>query len=155
MLNHPSKLFQRIPLLIEIGVHEGTFSKAVKSSRSHSRVMLIKCPRGHQWPKEFFCRLTRLVLACFAWGEMARQVAHEIKNPLTPIRLGVQHLQRAYVDARGDFDQVLGANVTRILAEIDPIQYGAQVNQASAQVLSQKAQVESSNANATAAKVAF
>src|SRR6266566_1826532 len=30
-----------------------------------------------------------------AWGEMARQVAHEIKNPLTPIRLGIQHLQRA------------------------------------------------------------
>src|SRR2546422_6699006 len=29
-----------------------------------------------------------------AWGEMARQVAHEIKNPLTPIRLGIQHLQR-------------------------------------------------------------
>src|SRR3989449_8872430 len=35
-----------------------------------------------------------------AWGEMARQVAHEIKNPLTPIRLGVQHLQRAR-EARG------------------------------------------------------
>ncbi len=31
-----------------------------------------------------------------AWGEMARQVAHEIKNPLTPMKLSVQHLQRAY-----------------------------------------------------------
>jgi two-component system, NtrC family, nitrogen regulation sensor histidine kinase NtrY len=52
-----------------------------------------------------------------AWGEMARQIAHEIKNPLTPIRLGVQHLRRAR--GREDFDEVLEQNVTRILAEID------------------------------------
>jgi signal transduction histidine kinase len=54
-----------------------------------------------------------------AWGEMARQVAHEIKNPLTPIRLGVQHLQRARSDARVDFDTVLDQNARRILTEID------------------------------------
>src|SRR5512141_757299 len=50
---------------------------------------------------------------------MARQVAHEIKNPLTPIRLGVQHLRRAKADPRIDFDRVLDENVTRILSEID------------------------------------
>lgn len=54
-----------------------------------------------------------------AWGEMARQVAHEIKNPLTPIRLGVQHLRRARSDPRVDFDRVLDENVARILSEID------------------------------------
>jgi len=54
-----------------------------------------------------------------AWGEMARQVAHEIKNPLTPIRLGVQHLRRARSDPRIDYDRVLNDNVRRILAEID------------------------------------
>ncbi len=52
-----------------------------------------------------------------AWGEMARQVAHEIKNPLTPIRLGVQHLLRAR--SRPDFGSILDQNVTRILSEID------------------------------------
>ncbi|HEC43465.1 MAG TPA: HAMP domain-containing protein, partial [Bacteroides sp.] len=31
-----------------------------------------------------------------AWREMAKQIAHEIKNPLTPMKLSVQHLQRSY-----------------------------------------------------------
>jgi signal transduction histidine kinase len=54
-----------------------------------------------------------------AWGEMARQVAHEIKNPLTPMRLGMQHLRRARKDGRVDFDEVLEENTARVLAEID------------------------------------
>ncbi len=55
-----------------------------------------------------------------AWGEMARQVAHEIKNPLTPIRLGIQHLQR--VRGKGQsttFETTLKETSERILAEID------------------------------------
>jgi two-component system nitrogen regulation sensor histidine kinase NtrY len=33
-----------------------------------------------------------------AWREMAKQVAHEIKNPLTPMKLNIQHLQRTIDD---------------------------------------------------------
>ena len=63
-----------------------------------------------------FTRAARVL----AWGEMARQVAHEIKNPLTPIRLGVQHLQRARAEGRArDFDATLEDTAARILAEID------------------------------------
>jgi nitrogen fixation/metabolism regulation signal transduction histidine kinase len=54
-----------------------------------------------------------------AWGEMARQVAHEIKNPLTPLRLGMQHLLRVHRDRRPDFDRTLEDTSARILAEID------------------------------------
>jgi two-component system nitrogen regulation sensor histidine kinase NtrY len=54
-----------------------------------------------------------------AWGEMAQQVAHEVKNPLTPIKLSVQHLQRAWEDRRADFGDILGKNVEVILKEID------------------------------------
>jgi len=54
-----------------------------------------------------------------AWGEMARQVAHEIKNPLTPIKLSVQHIRRAYVDRRPDYGEILDSNVDQILIEID------------------------------------
>ena len=54
-----------------------------------------------------------------AWGEMARQVAHEIKNPLTPVRLGIQHLQRVYRDRRENFAETLDETSRRILGEID------------------------------------
>src|SRR2546430_11866050 len=51
---------------------------------------------------------------------MARQVAHEIKNPLRQIRLGVQHLRRAWSEGRARyFDATLEDTVARILAEID------------------------------------
>lgn len=54
-----------------------------------------------------------------AWGEMARQVAHEIKNPLTPIKLSVQHLRRAFADQRPDFGAILERNAEVMLREID------------------------------------
>src|SRR5690606_17130769 len=39
-----------------------------------------------------------------AWREMAKQVAHEIKNPLTPLRLGIQMLERAWKEQDPNFD---------------------------------------------------
>jgi two-component system nitrogen regulation sensor histidine kinase NtrY len=54
-----------------------------------------------------------------AWGEMAQQIAHEIKNPLTPLRLGLQHLHRVRTERPGEFDRTFDETSTRILAEID------------------------------------
>jgi nitrogen fixation/metabolism regulation signal transduction histidine kinase len=54
-----------------------------------------------------------------AWGEMARQVAHEVKNPLTPMKLSVQHLRRAWQDRRPDFEAILLRNADALEEEID------------------------------------
>jgi nitrogen fixation/metabolism regulation signal transduction histidine kinase len=54
-----------------------------------------------------------------AWGEMARQIAHEIKNPLTPLRLGLQHLQRVRDERPAEFDRTFVETSARILSEID------------------------------------
>ena len=40
-----------------------------------------------------------------AWREMAKQVAHEIKNPLTPLKLGLQLLEKSWRDKDPKFDQ--------------------------------------------------
>ena len=84
-------------------------------------VRLTRLLRGARGAVMTLDDLTELARAqrVLAWGEMARQVAHEIKNPLTPMRLGMQHLRRARRDARVDFDDVLEQNVERMLSEID------------------------------------
>lgn len=51
-----------------------------------------------------------------AWHEMAKQVAHEIKNPLTPMKLNVQYLQMAWDNKAKDFDTRL-ANICKGLEE--------------------------------------
>jgi methyl-accepting chemotaxis protein len=54
-----------------------------------------------------------------AWKEMAKQVAHEIKNPLTPIKLAIQQLIASYKDKSEDFDKTF-ENVTKTtLNQID------------------------------------
>jgi signal transduction histidine kinase len=53
-----------------------------------------------------------------AWAEMARQVAHEIKNPLTPIQLSAEHLRRVHADRGKPLSPVLDACVDTILTQV-------------------------------------
>jgi two-component system nitrogen regulation sensor histidine kinase NtrY len=56
-----------------------------------------------------------------AWREMAQQVAHEIKNPLTPMKLSVQHLQRAWKDKSGNLDELFMRISQTLIEQIDTL----------------------------------
>jgi signal transduction histidine kinase len=56
-----------------------------------------------------------------AWREMARQIAHEIKNPLTPMKLNIQYLQRAWNDNVPDFDSYLKRVTGTLIEQIEKL----------------------------------
>lgn len=55
-----------------------------------------------------------------AWREVAKRIAHEIKNPLTPIQLSVQRLRRRYLEKIED-DGTFGEATNIILKEVDSL----------------------------------
>ena len=57
---------------------------------------------------------------------MAQQVAHEIKNPLTPMRLGAQHLERAWADGAEDFAERLKRYTKTTVQQIDALSHIAE-----------------------------
>ncbi len=61
-----------------------------------------------------------------AWADMARKVAHEIKNPLTPIQLSAEHLLRVYEDRPQDFERALEESVSYITKEVENLRRTAQ-----------------------------
>ena len=61
-----------------------------------------------------------------AWTEMARKVAHEIKNPLTPIQLSAEHVLKVYEDKRGDLDKALKESMSYIIGEVENLRRIAQ-----------------------------
>ncbi|MDD2413312.1 MAG: ATP-binding protein, partial [Bacteroidales bacterium] len=57
----------------------------------------------------------------YAWREMAQQVAHEIKNPLTPMKLSIQYLQRAWDNKEPDWDERLKRFSQTLVEQIDAL----------------------------------
>lgn len=67
-----------------------------------------------------FDDLTDLLAAqrAMAWREMARMVAHEIKNPLTPIQLNVQRMRRKFEQKTDDFPKIFDDATCTIIHEV-------------------------------------
>jgi two-component system nitrogen regulation sensor histidine kinase NtrY len=56
-----------------------------------------------------------------AWREMAKQVAHEIKNPLTPMKLSIQYLQRSKDDGGPDWEDRFKRSTNMLIEQIDSL----------------------------------
>jgi two-component system nitrogen regulation sensor histidine kinase NtrY len=54
-----------------------------------------------------------------AWREVARRIAHEIRNPLTPIQLSAQRLQRKYAERLGDDEPIFTECTKTIISQVD------------------------------------
>ncbi len=54
-----------------------------------------------------------------AWKEMAKQIAHEIRNPLTPIKLSIQHVRQAFKDKASDREEILQRVTQTIIDQIE------------------------------------
>jgi len=70
-----------------------------------------------------FDDLTQLLKAqrMAAWREVARRIAHEIKNPLTPIQLSAQRLRKRYLDRFTAEDQVFDQCTDMIIKSVDEL----------------------------------
>lgn len=70
-----------------------------------------------------FDDLTHLIKAqrMAAWREVARRIAHEIKNPLTPIQLSAQRLRRRYLDRFSDDDTVFDECTRMIVTQVEEL----------------------------------
>lgn len=76
-----------------------------------------------------------------AWREMAKQIAHEIKNPLTPMKLNIQFLQRAWNDKVEDFDSYMNRVTGTLIEQINSLSAIASEFSKFAQMPSAKSEV--------------
>ncbi len=53
-----------------------------------------------------------------AWREVARRLAHEIKNPLTPIQLSAERIRKKYAEGSGDLDAIVDEGTAAIVREV-------------------------------------
>jgi len=53
-----------------------------------------------------------------AWQEIARRIAHEIKNPLFPIQTSIETLRKVYLKKHPDFDEIFNESTSTILEEV-------------------------------------
>jgi two-component system nitrogen regulation sensor histidine kinase NtrY len=94
-----------------------------------------------------FDDITELIAAqrTSAWGDVARRIAHEIKNPLTPIRLSAERLKRKYLPQIAQDPESFATSADTIIRQVDNI--GRLINEFSAFARMPAPQFASESAN--------
>jgi len=122
-----SALIQRMDRL-----REGTLEREIHLHRDGHAVTLLGSSTALRGPDgEYagmvlvFDDLTELLKAqrLAAWREVAQRIAHEIKNPLTPIQLSAQRLRRRLVDRGPDDRRLLEECTGTIIQEVDGLKH--------------------------------
>lgn len=103
------------PLKLTVGA--GTFSLRVKITR------LTDENRQDLGVVLVFDNLTELEKAqrMAAWREVARRIAHEVKNPLTPIQLSAQRLRKRYLDRLGEDREIFELCTRTIITQVEEL----------------------------------
>jgi two-component system nitrogen regulation sensor histidine kinase NtrY len=102
---------------LKLSVRKQTFSLLVNFTR-------LENDQGEQLGVVMvFDNLTQLEKAqrVAAWREVARRIAHEVKNPLTPIQLSAQRLRKRYLDTLGDDGEILNQCTRTIVNQVDEL----------------------------------
>jgi nitrogen fixation/metabolism regulation signal transduction histidine kinase len=66
-------------------------------------------------------RLTYQKQRLEAWREVARRVVHEIKNPLTPIRLSAERMRKRYIEGHPDIEKIILTGTETIVEEVESL----------------------------------
>lgn len=92
------------PYKDEIGLLVGEYNKMIATVEKNARSLVLDERQN-------------------AWREMAQQVAHEIKNPLTPMKLNIQYLQQAINSNHPDIINLTKRVSSSIIEQIDNLNY--------------------------------
>jgi two-component system, NtrC family, nitrogen regulation sensor histidine kinase NtrY len=100
-------------------VAEGDFSTRILTRRSDELSMLVnsfnRMVGELERTREKIIQTEKIA----AWQDIAQRLAHEVKNPLTPIRLAAERALRKYQTGSDDFGAVLETSVRSIVGEVD------------------------------------
>lgn len=120
---HPESLDQMAPqisAMVQAGLERGLVSHTRRGELATLAVKLVRESDGHVITFE---DITRQLLdqRQAAWSDVARRIAHEIKNPLTPIQLATERLKRRYrkqIVADGELFDELTSTIVRQVGDL-------------------------------------